>query len=83
MDKPFEEWYGEEPFVSELVPNGMWYYKYAEKKAAMSRAFRAGQKSCEPLIWQLIQHIDDKAGTDETEHDFVERIKKEVENQIP
>jgi 20S proteasome alpha/beta subunit len=35
------------------------------------------------LIWQLIQHIDDKAGTDETEHEFIKRIKKEVENQIP
>jgi hypothetical protein len=80
MDKPFEEWYGEEPFVSELVPNGMWYYKYAEKKASMWRAFKAGQKSREALVWQLIQHIDARAGSDETEHEFIKRIKKELES---
>jgi hypothetical protein len=78
MDNPFEKWWYEKGNYF-----GVTKLDDLEHKAIARKAYQAGQKSCEPLIWQLIQHIDDKAGTDETEHDFVQRIKKEVENQIP
>jgi hypothetical protein len=71
----FEQWWKEvRPFWPEYVTLN------DDRAQACKKAYQAGQKSREPLIWQLIQHIDDRAGSDETEHEFIKRIKKELES---
>jgi hypothetical protein len=46
---PFIEWYGERAEAC----NGMWYYKYAEKKAAMYNAYEAGREYVLDLLREV------------------------------
>jgi hypothetical protein len=48
-EHPFVEWYGE---TAESL-TGLWYYKYAEKKAAMYRAYEAGRERVLDLLREV------------------------------